>query len=61
MKLKIYLKTAGSLNILLGWLAIYLQIFSIETITGNALSETFLLVRGTADIVAASNLGIVCL
>ena len=30
----------------------------METITGDASSETLLLVRGTADVVAASNLGI---
>ena len=30
----------------------------METIAGNASSETVLLVRGTADVVAASNLGI---
>ena len=58
MKLKNILKTAGSLHILLGLLIIILLIFSIETIASNASSETLLLVRGTADVVAASNLGI---
>jgi len=58
MKLKNILKTAGSLHILLGLLIIFLLIFSVETIAGNASSETLLLVRGTADVVAASNLGI---
>ena len=58
MKLKNILKTAGSLHILLGLLIIILLIFSVETIAGNAPSDTLLLVRGTADVVAASNLGI---
>ncbi len=30
----------------------------METIAGNSSSDTLLLVRGTADVVAASNLGI---
>ena len=58
MKLKNILKTTGALHILLGLLIISLLIFSVETIAGNASSETLLLVRGTADVVAASNLGI---
>ena len=58
MKLKNILKTTGSLHILLGALIIFLLIFSVETIAGNASRETLLLVRGTADVVAASNLGI---
>ena len=58
MKLKNILKTTGTLHIILGLLIIFLLIFSIETITGNASNETLLLVRGTADVVAASNLGI---
>ena len=58
MKLKNILKTTGSLHILLGLLIIFLLIFSVETIAGNASTETLLLVRGTADVVAASNLGI---
>ena len=58
MKLKNILKTTGSLHILLGLLIIFLLIFSVETIAGNASSETLLLVRGTAKVVAASNLGI---
>ena len=61
MKLKNILKTTGTLHILLGWLIISLLIFSVETIAGDASSETLLLVRGTADVVAASNLGIGCL
>ena len=58
MKLKNILKTTGGLHILLGLLIIFLLIFSVETIAGNFSSETLLLVRGTADVVAASNLGI---
>ena len=61
MKLKNILKTTGALHILLGLLIIYLLIFSVKTIAGNASTETLLLVRGTADVVAASNLGIGCL
>ena len=58
MKLKNILKTTGSLHILLGLLIIFLLIFSVETIAGNASIKTLLLLRGTADVVAASNLGI---
>ena len=61
MKLKNILKITGTLHIILGLLIIFLLIFSVETIAGNASSETLLLVRGTADVVAASNLGIGCL
>ena len=61
MKLKNILKTTGALHILLGLLIIFLLIFSVETIAGDASSEALLLVRGTADVVAASNLGIGCL
>ncbi len=58
MKLKNILKTTGTLHILLGLLIISILIFSVEIIVGNASSETLLLVRGTADVVAACNLGI---
>ena len=58
MKLKNILKTTGTLHILLGLLIISILIFSVETIVGNASSETLLFVRGTADVVAACNLGI---
>ena len=58
MKLKNILKTTWDLHIQLGLLIIFLLIFSVETIAGNASSKTLLLVRGTADVVAASNLGI---
>ena len=56
MKLKNILKTTGALHILLGLLIIFLLIFSVETIAGKASTETLLLVRGTADVVAAINL-----
>ena len=58
MKLKNILKTTGALHILLGVLIISLLIFSLETIAGNASTETLPLVRGTADVVADSNMGI---
>ena len=58
MKLKNILKTTGALHILLGFLIIFLLIFSVETIANNASTETLLLVRGTADVVGACNLGI---
>jgi len=58
MKLKNIIKTTGVLHILLGLLIIVFLIFSVETIAGNASSETLLLLRGTADVVAASNIGI---
>ena len=61
MKLENILKTTGALHILLGMLIISLLIFSVEKITGDVSRETLLLVRGTADVVAASNLGIGCL
>ena len=61
MKLKNILKITGLLHILLGLLIIFLLIFSIDTIAGNASIETLRLVRGTADVVAACNLGIGCL
>jgi len=61
MKLKNILKITGALHIILGLLIIFILIFSVETIAGNASNETLLLVRGTADVVAASNLGIGCL
>ena len=50
MKLKNILKTTGALHILLGLLIISLLIFSVETIVGDASSETLLLVRGTAAV-----------
>ncbi len=61
MKLKNILKITGALHTLLGFFIIAILIFSVEKITGNVSSETLLFVRGTADVVAASNLGIGCL
>ena len=58
MKLKNILKTTGLLHILLGLLIIFLLIFSVKTIAGNPSNETLLLIRGTADVVAARNIGI---
>ena len=58
IKLKDILKTTGGLQILLGLLIIFPLIFSVETIAGNASSETLILGRATANVVAASNLGI---
>ena len=43
---------------MLGALIIFLQIFSVENIADNSSCETLLLLRGIADVVAASNLGI---
>jgi len=61
MMLKNILKTTGALHIILGLLIIFILIFSVETIAGNASNETLLLVRGTANVVAARNIGIGCL
>ena len=58
MKLKKILKTTGALHILLGALIIFLLIFSVETIAGNASREILLIVWVTGDVVAACNLGI---
>ncbi len=46
---------------MLGLLIISLLIFLVETIAGDAPSETLLLIRGIADVVASTNLGIGCL
>ena len=59
MKLKNILETNGALHFLLGLLIILLLIFSLETIAGKSSSEPLLLVRGTADVVAAMSFGIV--
>ena len=59
MKLKNILKTTGALHILLGLLIIFLLFSSVETIAGNdASTEILLFIRGTENVVAASNLGI---
>ena len=61
MKLKYIFNINKGLHNLLGLLIIFLLIFSLETIAGNASSETLLLVRGASDVVGYSNLGIVFL
>ena len=58
MKIKTILKTVGSLHLLLGVLLINLLIFSIDTIAPSVSAETLLFFRGTADVVAATNIGI---
>ena len=55
MKIKTILKTVGSLHLLLGVLVINLLIFSADTFVS---AETLLFIRGTADVVAATNIGI---
>ena len=58
MKLRNILKTTGVLHMLLVALIIFLLIFSEETIVGNASRKILLLLRGIANVVEASNLGI---
>ena len=58
MKIKIILKTVGSLHLLLGVLLINMLIFSVNTIAPSVSAETLLFIRGTADVVAATNIGI---
>ena len=59
MKLKNILKNTGTLLILMGLSIIFLLFSSVETIAGNEDStEILLFIRGTEDVVAASNLGI---
>ena len=58
MKIKTILKTVGSLQILLGVILIPLLIFSVDSIAPSISTETKLFVRGFADVVAASNIGI---
>ena len=58
MKIKTILKTVGSLHLLLGVLLINLLIFSIDTIAPSVSAETLLFIRGTAGVVAATNIGI---
>ena len=43
---------------LLGLLLINMLIFSIETIAPSVSSETLLFIRGSVDVVAATNIGI---
>ena len=58
MKINTILKTVGFLHLLLGVLLINLLIFSIDTIAPSASAETLLFIRGSADVVAATNIGI---
>ena len=58
MKIKTILKAVGSLQIVLGVILIPMLIFSVETIAPSVSAETMLFVRGFADVVAASNIGI---
>ena len=58
MKIKTILKTVGSLQIVLGVILIPMLIFSVDTIAPSLSAETILFVRGFADVVAASNIGI---
>ena len=58
MTIKTILKITGSLHLLFGLVLIILLAFSVETIAPSVSSETLLFVRGLADVVAASNLGI---
>ena len=58
MKIKTILKTVGSLHLLLGVVLINMLIFSVDTIAPSIWSETLLFVRGFADVVAATNIGI---
>ena len=58
MKLNNILETTEALHFLLGLLIITLLIFSVKTIAVNLSIEKLLLVRGTFNVVAASNIGI---
>ena len=58
MKIKTILKTFGSIQIVLGVILIPMLIFSVDTIAPFVSAETMLFVRGFADVVAASNIGI---
>ena len=58
MKINTILKTVGFLHLLLGVLLINMLIFSIDTIAPSVSAETLLFIRGSADVVAATNIGI---
>ena len=58
MKINTILKTVGFLHLLLGVLLINMLIFSVDTIAPSVSAETLLFIRGTADVVAATNIGI---
>ena len=58
MKIKTILKIVGSLQVVLGVILIPILIFSVDTIVPLVSAETMLFVRGFANVVAASNIGI---
>ena len=58
MKIKTILKTVGSLHIVVGVILIPMLILSADTIALSVSTEAKLFVRGFADVVAASNIGI---
>ena len=58
MKIKTILKTVGTLQIVLGVILIPMLIFSVDTIAPSLSAETMVFVKGFADVVAASNIGI---
>ena len=58
MKIKTILKTVGSPHFLMGLILINMLIFFVDTIAPSASEETLLFIRGSADVVAASNIGI---
>lgn len=58
MKIKTILKTDGSLHLLLGVLLINMLIFSVDTIAPSVSAETLVFIRGSADVVAATTIGI---
>ena len=61
MKFNNIIKTTEILNIILSLLIIFLLIFYIDTISGNATNKLLLLDRGTSPFAAVINLGIGCL
>ena len=58
MKIKTILKAVGSLHLLMGVVLINILIFSVDTIAPSVSAETLLFIRGSADVVAATNIGI---
>jgi len=56
MKIKTILKTVGSPYFLMGLILINMLIFFVDTIAPSASEETLLFIRGSADVVAASNI-----
>ena len=58
MKIKTILKTVWSLYLLLGVILINILISSVYTMAPSVSTETLLFIRGSADVVAATNIGI---